>query len=81
MFLRELAKKLILTGNPTCYIVEMPRIAEALKIVGPMDTLLAPGHRRGRRCALLRHPCGARTLTIGGLTLLPSFVQRWILRR
>ncbi len=43
MFLRELAKRFILTFNTARYTVETPRVQDALRLVGPVDTLLDAG--------------------------------------
>lgn len=43
MSLREFAKKFILTVNTARYTIEMPRLEEALRLVGPVGTLLDAG--------------------------------------
>ena len=43
MSLREFAKQFILSVNTARYTIEMPRLAEALRLVGPVDTLLDAG--------------------------------------
>ena len=56
MLLRETAKKLILTGNTARYAVEMPRLKEALKVVGVVDTFLDVGAGGGHYATNLYLP-------------------------
>lgn len=42
-FLRNLAKRLVLTGNTARYLIEMPRLEEALATVGPIGRMLDAG--------------------------------------
>ncbi len=64
MSLRDLAKQLVLTGNTTRYTVEIPRLQEALQLVGPVATLLDAGAGGGHYAVHCYLPISQRVIAV-----------------